>query len=217
MEWEKSWILAGLCLTAGYALGNFLAAEIVARCLAGTGVRSLGSGSQCDQKSWQGGGFGGSYRRHSQNNSGMLVLLSPGSTGIGRACHTIWWPWRPGRACVAFVVAWPGRWCRTCLLHLADTVFANYRSAVLPGGGSGGSWYRKQLTGDSFDPVAGGAGGLAAVWPGEWGPGFGSGDCIGLAATIFFSPPEKIIRTVKATATIIPPQMAFCNRQKITM
>lgn len=47
MESEKSWILAGLCLTAGYALGNFLAAEIVARCLAGTGVRSLGSGRPC--------------------------------------------------------------------------------------------------------------------------------------------------------------------------
>lgn len=45
MEWETSWLLAGLCLAAGYALGNFLAAEIVARCLAGTGVRSLGNGS----------------------------------------------------------------------------------------------------------------------------------------------------------------------------
>lgn len=42
---EKNWLLAVLCLAAGYAFGNFLAAEIVARCLAGTGVRSIGNGT----------------------------------------------------------------------------------------------------------------------------------------------------------------------------
>lgn len=41
---EQSTLLAGVCLLAGYAFGNFLAAEIVARCLAGVGVRSLGNG-----------------------------------------------------------------------------------------------------------------------------------------------------------------------------
>lgn len=41
---EQSTLLAGVCLLAGYAFGNFLAADIVARCLAGVGVRSLGNG-----------------------------------------------------------------------------------------------------------------------------------------------------------------------------
>lgn len=42
---EQSVLLMGVCLLAGYAFGNFLTAEIVARCLAGVGVRSLGNGS----------------------------------------------------------------------------------------------------------------------------------------------------------------------------
>lgn len=41
---ERSWLLGGICLLAGYLFGNFLAAEIVARCLAGTGIKQLGSG-----------------------------------------------------------------------------------------------------------------------------------------------------------------------------
>lgn len=45
MAVERSWLLAGLCLLAGYAFGNFMAAEIVARCLAGTGVRAVGDGT----------------------------------------------------------------------------------------------------------------------------------------------------------------------------
>lgn len=42
---EQRALLMGVCLLAGYAFGNFLSAEIVARCLAGVGVRSLGNGS----------------------------------------------------------------------------------------------------------------------------------------------------------------------------
>lgn len=42
---EQSVLLMGVCLLAGYAFGNFLTAEIVARCLAGVGVRTLGNGS----------------------------------------------------------------------------------------------------------------------------------------------------------------------------
>lgn len=41
---EQSVLLMGVCLLAGYAFGNFLTADIVARCLAGVGVRSLGNG-----------------------------------------------------------------------------------------------------------------------------------------------------------------------------
>lgn len=38
-------MLKGLCLLAGYAFGCFLTAEIVARCLAGMGTGSIGTGS----------------------------------------------------------------------------------------------------------------------------------------------------------------------------
>lgn len=41
---ERAWLLGGVCLLAGYLFGNFLAAEVVARCLAGTGIKQLGSG-----------------------------------------------------------------------------------------------------------------------------------------------------------------------------
>ena len=44
MSVERSVLLAGLCLVAGYAFGNFLAAEIVARCIAGAGIRRVGNG-----------------------------------------------------------------------------------------------------------------------------------------------------------------------------
>lgn len=39
---EREWILEGICLLAGYLFGNFLAAEVVARCLAGAGIKQLG-------------------------------------------------------------------------------------------------------------------------------------------------------------------------------
>lgn len=41
---EQKQILGGICLLAGYLFGNFLAAEVVARCLAGTGIKQLGTG-----------------------------------------------------------------------------------------------------------------------------------------------------------------------------
>lgn len=45
MSTEQDLLLKGLCLLAGYAFGCFLAAEIVARCLAGTGAASVGTGT----------------------------------------------------------------------------------------------------------------------------------------------------------------------------
>lgn len=44
MSLEYGTLLSLLCLAAGYAFGNFLAAEVVARCLAGTGIRDIGNG-----------------------------------------------------------------------------------------------------------------------------------------------------------------------------
>lgn len=44
MSTEQGYFLKGLCLLAGYAFGCFLSAEIVARCLAGAGVRFIGNG-----------------------------------------------------------------------------------------------------------------------------------------------------------------------------
>lgn len=44
MSNEQSYLLKGLCLLAGYAFGCFLTAEIVARCLTGAGIRSVGTG-----------------------------------------------------------------------------------------------------------------------------------------------------------------------------
>lgn len=44
MSLEYGTLLSLLCLAAGYAFGNFLAAEVVARCLAGTGIRNIGNG-----------------------------------------------------------------------------------------------------------------------------------------------------------------------------
>ncbi|EFB76709.1 glycerol-3-phosphate acyltransferase [Subdoligranulum variabile] len=44
MPVEQGYLLKVLCLLAGYAFGCFLTAEIVARCLAGVAVRSVGNG-----------------------------------------------------------------------------------------------------------------------------------------------------------------------------
>lgn len=44
MSVECSVLLAVLCLAAGYAFGNFQAADIVARCLAGVSIRRVGNG-----------------------------------------------------------------------------------------------------------------------------------------------------------------------------
>lgn len=45
MSWEQQFMLKGLCLLTGYLLGSFLTAEIVARCVAGVGIRHIGDGS----------------------------------------------------------------------------------------------------------------------------------------------------------------------------
>lgn len=44
MSTEQGYLLKGLCLLAGYAFGCFLTAEIVARCLAGAGAETIGTG-----------------------------------------------------------------------------------------------------------------------------------------------------------------------------
>lgn len=45
MPKEQLLLLKGLCFLAGYAFGNFLTAEIVARCAAGVGVGNIGNGT----------------------------------------------------------------------------------------------------------------------------------------------------------------------------
>lgn len=44
MTTEQQWLLKSLCLLAGYALGSFLTADVVAHCLAGVGVGKVGNG-----------------------------------------------------------------------------------------------------------------------------------------------------------------------------
>lgn len=44
MSEEHNYLLRGLCLLAGYLFGGFLTADVVAHCLAGVGVRRIGTG-----------------------------------------------------------------------------------------------------------------------------------------------------------------------------
>lgn len=44
MSWEYALILRGLCLLAGYAFGCFPCADVAAHCVAGTGIRCIGTG-----------------------------------------------------------------------------------------------------------------------------------------------------------------------------
>lgn len=65
MPGEYGWYLAALCLVAGYAFGNFMAADLVARCLAGVSARSIGSGAPT----------AANLRRHLGRPAGAAVVV----------------------------------------------------------------------------------------------------------------------------------------------
>lgn len=79
--------------------------------------------------------------RYFENHSCLLVLLPAGSPGTGTHCAAVWRSRCDVWALVACMAAWPRRKSRGHRLHMANTLFSHYRSAVLSGGARSGTRY----------------------------------------------------------------------------